>query len=57
MEHELVKEALDDAKEQIAAYRAALDRGLGKALRLRAYAVVALGFERVVVRSSHADER
>ena len=52
MEHELVRDALDDAEEQIAAYRAALERKLGEALRLRAYAVVALGFERLVVRSS-----
>ncbi len=53
-EHELVKKALADAEEQIAAYRAALERRLGEALRLRAYAVVALGFERIVIRSSPA---
>ncbi len=56
MEHELVQQALDDAEEQIAAYRAALESRLGEALRLRAYAVVALGFERIVVRSSPAQE-
>jgi len=54
MEHELVKDALDKAEEQITAYRAALERRLGETLRLRAYAVVALGFERLVVRSSPA---
>lgn len=54
MEHEPVEKALDDAEEQIAAYRTALERRLGEALRLRAYAVVALGFERIVVRSSPA---
>jgi hypothetical protein len=57
MEHELVQKALDDAEEQITAYRTALARRLGEALRLRTYAVVALGFERLVVRSSSETPR
>jgi len=52
MGHELVNDALDRAEDQITIYRAALERRLGEALRLRAYAVVALGFERLVVRSN-----
>ncbi len=47
-----MKDALVEAEEQIAAYRAALERRLGDALKLRSYAVVALGFERLVFRSS-----
>lgn len=46
-----VKDALDQAETQIVAYRAALTRSRGKALKLRGFAVVALGFERLVVRS------
>ncbi len=45
-----VEDALDEAEGQIAAYRAALERRLGDALKLRSYAVVALGFERLVFR-------
>ncbi len=45
-----VKAALDRAETQIAAYRAALERSRGDTLKLRSYAVVALGFERLVVR-------
>ncbi len=46
-----VKDALDRAEAQAAAYRAALERSHGE-MRLRSYAVVALGFERLVVRAS-----
>lgn len=52
MEQALVKEALDQAEAQILAYRAALERSQGGTLKLRSYAVVALGFERLVARSS-----
>jgi len=48
-----VKDALDQAESQIAAYRAALERSRGESLKLRSFAVVALGFERLVVRPSH----
>ncbi len=51
MEHALVKDALAQAEAQIAAYRSALERSRGETLRLRRYAVVALGFERLVVRT------
>ncbi len=47
-----VKKALDQAEAQVAAYRAALERSCGDTLKLRSYAVVALGFERLVVRPS-----
>jgi Predicted AAA-ATPase len=47
-----VRETLDQAEKQLAAYRAALGRGRGETLKLRAFAVVALGFERLVVRPS-----
>ncbi|MCP4663361.1 MAG: AAA family ATPase [bacterium] len=47
-----VKDALDQAETQIVAYRAALGRSRGDTLKLRSYAVVALGFERLVVRPS-----
>ncbi len=50
-----VKDALDEAEGQIAAYQAALLRSRGETLKLRSYAVVALGFERLVVRPSRAD--
>ncbi len=52
MKHVLVKDALDRAEGQIAAYRAALERSRGDTLKLRSYAVVALGFERLVLRPS-----
>ncbi len=45
-----VKEALDQAETQAKAYRGALERRHGEVLDLRAYAVVALGFARIVVR-------
>jgi hypothetical protein len=38
--------------QSLRTYRTALERNRGKTLRLRSYAVVALGFERLVVRSS-----
>jgi hypothetical protein len=50
VQHTLVKDALDRAEAQIATYRAALERSRGETLKLRSYAVVALGFERLVVR-------
>jgi Predicted AAA-ATPase len=52
MQRERVKDALQAAETQLAAYRKALEKNRGEALRLRSYAVVALGFERLVVRSS-----
>ncbi len=51
MKLEKVKAALDQAETQLSAYRTALARSLGDALKLRGFAVVALGFERLVVRS------
>ena len=56
MQHELVKNAFDQAEAQLAAYRAALERSRGETLKLRGYAVVALGFERLVVRTSHTHD-
>ncbi|MCP4589539.1 MAG: AAA family ATPase, partial [bacterium] len=47
-----VKAALDQAEKQVMAYQAALQRSRGKTAKLRGFAVVALGFERLVVRSS-----
>ncbi len=45
-----VDEALNEAQTQAVAYRKALLRRHGSALKLRAYAVVAVGFARLVVR-------
>ncbi len=53
MELAKVKEAVDQAEAQLSAYRAALERSRGDTLKLRGYAVVALGFERLVVRPGH----
>ncbi len=50
MELEKVKEAFKEAEEQLVAYRGALERRHGDVLKLHAHAVVALGFERLVVR-------
>ncbi|MCP4900534.1 MAG: AAA family ATPase, partial [bacterium] len=50
MELAKVRDALDQAETHGAAYRGALERRQGAALKLRAYAVVALGFARLVVR-------
>ncbi len=52
MKLDKVARALDQAEAQLAAYAAALERSRGDFLKLRRYAVVALGFERLVVRSS-----
>jgi hypothetical protein len=49
MELPKVKVALGEAETQLAAYRAALSRSRGETLKLRSFAVVALGFERLVV--------
>ncbi len=57
METESVKSALDQAETQLAAYRAALARRQGETLKLRSYAVVALGFERLVVVHDQARPR
>jgi hypothetical protein len=51
MELDEVKKAFGDAEEQLVAYREALQRRQGDALKLRSYSVVALGFERLVVRA------
>ncbi len=45
-----VEAALDEAETQLVAYRQALARRQGEALKLCSYAVVALGFARLVVR-------
>ena len=45
-----VANALADAEQQLARYRAALAERHGDSLRLRSYAVVALGFERLLAR-------
>lgn len=56
MELPVVKEAFAQAKTQLVAYRGALQRRQGDAaLKLRAYAVVALGFERLLVRPDYVD--
>jgi hypothetical protein len=47
-----VSEALDDAERQIHRYRQELGKRHGDDLRLRAWAVVALGFDRLVARRS-----
>jgi hypothetical protein len=47
---EPVKTALDQAQKQLAAYRQALERRYGTALELSSWAVVALGFERLLAR-------
>ncbi len=44
-----VETAFKEAEGQLVAYRGALERRYGEVLKLRAYAVVALGFERLVV--------
>lgn len=49
-----VMEAFDQAEGQLSAYQEALGNRYGDALKLRAYAVVALGFERLVVRPKNA---
>jgi hypothetical protein len=46
----LVKDCLADAEAQLRRYRDALTKRHGETLRLRAYSVVALGFERLVAR-------
>ncbi len=48
--YEPVSRRLEEAEAQLSRYRDALGRRFGQALRLRAYAVVALGFERFVAR-------
>ncbi len=50
MELEKVRDALARAEAQAVSYRAALERSRGETLEMRSYAVVALGFERLVVR-------
>ncbi len=53
-----VKDAFKQAEAQLVAYRSALSRRHGNVLKLRAYAVVAVGFERLLVRYSPAmDQR
>ncbi len=52
-----VQDALDRAETQAAAYRTALERSYGETLKLRSYAVVALGFERLVVRADQTSGR
>ncbi len=52
MDQALVRDALDQAEAQLAAYRAALTRSRGETLKLRSFSIVALGFERLVVRAS-----
>ena len=48
---ENVSQALDRAEAQAVSYRSALTRRYEKALKLRTFAVVALGFERIVART------
>ena len=47
-----VRRALDKVEAQVVEYKAALAKNRGDTLKLRSYAVVALGFERLVVRPS-----
>jgi hypothetical protein len=44
----LVKNAFDQAKEQLKAYRSALARKSGEHLKLRTYVVLAIGLDRLV---------
>ena len=46
-----VRDALAQAELQVAAYEAALEKSRGTTLKLRSFAVVALGFERLVFRA------
>ncbi len=46
-----VEDAFEEAEAQVVAYRTALERSQGETLRLRTYAVVALGCERLLVRA------
>lgn len=48
----LVSNALDEAEQQLADYRAALEKTYAGKLRLHTHAVAALGFERLAWRSS-----
>ncbi len=50
MELEVVRAAFEEAEGQLVAYREALERRYGGVLKLRAWAVVALGFARILVR-------
>ena len=45
---DVIKEQLDEAREQLQRYRQVLQEKYGSELKLRAYAVVAVGFERLV---------
>ncbi len=47
---EPVQKALDQAEEQLRRYVTALERRYGSVLKLRAWAVLALGFERIIAR-------
>ncbi|RME07517.1 MAG: hypothetical protein D6812_00040, partial [Deltaproteobacteria bacterium] len=51
-----VKRVFEDAGKQLAHYAAALHRKYGETLRLRTFAVVSLGFERVVGEEVGRDE-
>ena len=51
-----VEDAFAEAESQLREYRHALERRFGATLRLRAYAVVALGFERLLARDLTASE-
>ncbi|MEA1050894.1 hypothetical protein U5801_13905 [Lamprobacter modestohalophilus] len=48
----VVASALDTAEAQLARHRLGLEQAYGERLRLHTHAVVALGFERLVWRSS-----
>lgn len=50
-----VQASLAEARSQLQRYRTALEAGYGKTLRLRTYAVVGLGFERLVWEEIPAD--
>lgn len=53
----LVEDLFAEADAQLRRYRAALEKRYGETLRLRAYAIVGLGFERLVARELGAVSR
>jgi hypothetical protein len=53
----LVKNALHEAAQQLADYRATLEKSYAGKLRLHTHAVVALGFERLAWRSVASNSR
>lgn len=53
MAHDRVKAAVEEAEAQLRRYGQDLEERHGDALRLRAWTVVSLGFDRLVTRPLH----